>query len=85
MEMPSVLAALPASAPLLIVPAQGQGAPEQIERGLELYLEGEYGAAITQLGFVINDTASDEPGRYELRYRAIANQATLSRAIIDMC
>ena len=84
MEMPSVLAALPASAPLLIVPAQGQGAPEQIERGLELYLEGEYGAAITKLGFVINDTASDEPGSYELRYRDISNQATLSRAIIDM-
>lgn len=47
--------ALAASALLLAVPAHGQNVPEQIELGLELYLDGEYGAAITELEFAIND------------------------------
>lgn len=53
-----VLAALAASTLMLAGPAHSQSVPEQIELGLELYLDGEYGAAITELEFAINDIRS---------------------------
>ena len=56
-----VFAALAASA-LMTLPAHGQSVPEQIELGLELYLEGEYGAAITELEFAITDIRSAMSG-----------------------
>lgn len=53
-----ILAALAASTLMLASPAHSQSVPEQIELGLELYLDGEYGAAITELEFAINDIRS---------------------------
>lgn len=50
-----VFAALAALAPMLASPAHSQSVPEQIELGLHLYQDGEYGAAITELEFAIND------------------------------
>ncbi|MGM0984504.1 MAG: hypothetical protein ACQEXG_13960 [Pseudomonadota bacterium] len=55
--------ALVAAMGLVAAPVQADEVLEQIELGLELYQEAEYGAAITELEFAINDIRELMSGR----------------------